>query len=64
MSRRASISHRLRRTHSGHSAIRRLLASGISCHPNGASPLRRAADEPHEEQNTLFLSSTWASVIR
>jgi hypothetical protein len=58
------MSHKLRRTHSGHSAIRRLFASGISCHPSGASPLRRAADDPHEEQNTLFLSSPEASLIR
>lgn len=64
MSSRASISHRLRRTHSGHSAIRRLFASGISCHPSGARPLRRAVDEPHEEQKILFLSSPCASVIR
>lgn len=64
MSRRASISHRFRRTHSGHSAIRRLLASGISCHPSGASPLRRVVDEPHEEQKILFLSSPGASLIR
>lgn len=59
----ASISHRLRRTHSGHSARRRLFASGISCHPRGINPFRFAAEEPHEEQNTLLRSSPDMSLI-
>lgn len=48
------MSHRFRRTHSGHRAMRRLFASGISCHPSGTKPFRRVADDPHDEQNTLF----------
>ena len=62
MSSRASISHRLRRTHSGQSASRRSLASGISCQPMGTRPRRRDAEIPQDEQNTRFRSPSGCCV--
>lgn len=63
MSSRASISHKLRLTHSGHRASGRPFASGISCQPSGLMPCRRVSEVPQDEQNTLLRRFSGRSVI-